>query len=130
MAFSGILGALELEVYKLNWQRLAKSVFILALLVVLVLSLAPVDHPDISPNDKINHLIAYTGLMILGFLAFRCMLIMAVVVFGWGLMIEFLQGLTAYRMMSGYDMLANSAGVALGCLILLVVNKYFKVVSQ
>jgi VanZ family protein len=82
--------------------------------IVLVLSLLPIGHPSVSPNDKVNHFIAYGSLMILGFGGFRSLKWVALFVIAWGMLIEGLQGLTSYRLLSYADILANSAGVVLG----------------
>lgn len=85
---------------------------------VLVLSLLPIEHPAVSPNDKVNHLIAYASLMVLGYVAHGRYWSVAGGVICWGVLIEILQGQTAYRMMSFADILANSAGVILGCAVI------------
>ncbi|EAR09074.1 hypothetical protein MED297_17068 [Reinekea sp. MED297] len=93
---------------------LTRWLFATALSGVLVLSLLPMDHPDFSPNDKLNHLLAYGGLMVLGALSWRNLWWVAGGVFMWGVGIEGLQGLTPYRYFSLADMLANASGVLLG----------------
>ena len=93
---------------------LTRWLFVAALLGVLVLSLLPMDHPDFSPNDKLNHLLAYGGLMVIGALGWRNLGLVAGGVFLWGVGIEGLQGLTPYRYFSIADMLANATGVLLG----------------
>lgn len=94
--------------------------FFAMLLLVLVLSLLPIDHPPVSSNDKVNHFIAYCALMIAGFLAFRSIGYIALLVFCWGVLIEGLQGLTSYRYLSYADVLANSAGVLLGVAVIVL----------
>lgn len=110
-----------------NWRTAFKAVFVSAMLFVLVLSLLPIDHPDISSNDKINHLIAYGFLMVSGFAGYRKVLWVALVVFFWGVFIEFLQGMTDYRVLSWLDVLANSAGIFIGCLLIVVFKQQAKV---
>jgi len=100
-------------VFKAN--RVYLVVFYLLMATVLVLSLLPIDHPDASPNDKVNHLIAYFSLGISGYFAYRQIGLMALIVCSFGVLVEFLQGLTSYRMFSVADMAANSAGVLLAC---------------
>ena len=90
---------------------------------ILILSLLPIEHPDISPNDKLNHLIAYGGLMIAGYLGYRNVRWIIPVVFSFGVLVELLQGLTGYRYMSFADVLANGAGIVVGvCCIGLVIG--------
>lgn len=60
---------------------------------------------------------AYTALMLLGALGWSGAWRVALGVLLFGIMIEGLQGMTAYRMFSVADMLANGAGVALGWLV-------------
>jgi len=101
-----------------------KVLFYGALITVLVLSLLPIEHPDVSPNDKVNHLIAYFSLMVLGYLAYKRYRYVTLGVIGWGIMIEILQGQTSYRMFSYADVLANSAGVVLGCAAIVIFQKF------
>lgn len=95
-------------------QTLYRLVFIGLLLAVLIGSLLPISHPSVSPNDKVNHFVAYAILMISGALAFRTYWKVALFVIAWGVFIEILQGQTAYRMYDMADAVANSGGVALG----------------
>ncbi len=90
-----------------------KAITLLAFLTIAVLSLTPIDHPSGS-NDKVNHLIAYFVLAGLvdwsyphpGQRWWWKLLIVA----GYGVVIEILQGMTAYRMLSWWDALANFTG--------------------
>lgn len=85
--------------------------------LVCALSLLPPPRlPDVQHNDKFSHVLAYFTLMAwFGqiYLA-RLRPFLALLAMGAGL--EILQGMTGYRDMSGYDMLANTVGVALGWL--------------
>ena len=92
----------------------AKIAFVLMLVLVMVLSLAPVSQPDFSPNDKVNHFIAYGALSLVGLFAFRQAIITLVGLFCYGILIEFLQGMTEYRFASAADVVANSLGLAIG----------------
>ncbi|MFV2031383.1 MAG: VanZ family protein [Gammaproteobacteria bacterium] len=87
-----------------------------ALLVALaVLSLIP--GPDIGVNDKLMHFLAY-GLLSGWFsLIVRYPRSLWLVFFGltgFGLLMEYLQGLTSYRMPDIGDAVANGLGVLLG----------------
>ena len=88
------------------------------LILVGVLSLIP--SPDIGTSDKLMHFVAYFTLSA-GFVtlvqANRSLFIVVSGLIGYGILLEFLQGLTGYRMMDGFDMLANSAGVIGGLFI-------------
>lgn len=88
-------------------------------LLVIYLSLANVVMPQVSSSfgDKINHLIAYGGLM--GwfgqlFLNSRHRVLLALGFVGLGIAMEYLQGMTAYRYFDWHDALANALGVAAG----------------
>ncbi|MEJ2045766.1 MAG: VanZ family protein [Reinekea sp.] len=109
----------------MNWSKTFQVLFVVLMLVVMALSLAPIDHPEFSPNDKVNHLIAYSMLTLCGISGFRKWLLMAMIVFCWGVLIEFLQGMTTYRVLSWYDVLANGTGVILGCLLAWLVGQLF-----
>jgi VanZ family protein len=92
----------------------------LGIAVVIWFSLAP-DPPqiDMEDGDKAQHLFAYAGLMLwFGQVqtgrAQRWMAALMLVTMG--IALEFAQGLTGYRAMSFADMVANTAGVALGWL--------------
>jgi len=97
--------------------------FYLLLVSVLILSLLPIEHPDVSPNDKVNHLIAYGTLMIFGILAHQRFLAVAIGIVCFGIIIEILQGQTGYRWMSYADMVANSIGVLISCIVLWLYKK-------
>ncbi|WP_269532241.1 VanZ family protein [Chitinimonas sp. BJYL2] len=85
---------------------------------ILIGSLIPnPPSPDVAQGDKLMHLAGY------GVLAFcwasalpahRLRVWLACALYG--VLIEGLQGLTAYRSLDGWDMLANALGAALGWL--------------
>lgn len=83
-----------------------------------VLSLLPA--PDMGGSDKLLHFFAY-GLMSGGFaLLLRRWpgrLWAALGVAAYGVLLEYLQGLTGYRMFDPADMLANGAGVLAGLIL-------------
>jgi len=86
--------------------------------IVAVLSLIPV--PDVGVSDKLMHFVTYAGLSA-GFSTLvqhnRQLVYVAVGLIVYGIALEFLQGLTSYRYMEVYDMLANSTGVMTGLMI-------------
>ncbi len=86
-------------------------------IAVGVLSLMPA--PDMGGSDKLLHFIAY-GAMSGGFAVlldrWPARLAAALAVAAYGVLLEYLQGLTGYRMFDPADMLANAAGAALGLL--------------
>ena len=87
----------------------------MVLALVAVVSLIPA--PDIGGSDKLWHFITYAGLSA-GFslLVQRPgqLLLAALGLILYGVVLEYLQGLTGYRTMDSADMLANSTGVILG----------------
>ncbi len=104
----------------LDMRQIYRVVFYGLLITVLLLSLLPVEQPNFSPNDKINHILAYVGLTTAGFLAYRKLLMVAVMIFLFGVLIELLQGLTGYRFLSLYDIFANTSGIVLACAAILL----------
>lgn len=88
------------------------------LALVAVLSLIP--SPDIGGSDKLLHFITYFTLSA-GFTTlvrhYRSLVFVAVGLIAYGAMLEFLQGLTGYRQMDLFDMMANSVGVLGGLLV-------------
>jgi len=87
----------------------------IGLLALTVVSLIPV--PDLGGSDKVGHFIAYAMLS-----AFFSLLVdqrksLWRILFGliiYGLLLEFLQGLTSYRSGDLADAVANSLGVMTG----------------
>ncbi|MFT5549546.1 MAG: VanZ family protein [Candidatus Azotimanducaceae bacterium] len=88
------------------------------LLVVAVLSLAPTT-PNVGDSDKLGHFLAYAVLSIAFSIIIRQRLSLWWVLFGliaFGILMEYLQGLTGYRYADPEDALANSIGVVFGLL--------------
>lgn len=103
-------------------SQISKVAFLLMILLVTVLSLAPVDQPDFSPNDKVNHFIAYAamafvaawGWVSLSTSGLRTRAKVALGLLLFGVFIEGAQGLTGYRFASFSDIVANSVGIMIG----------------
>lgn len=97
------------------WQ-LALLISVLAILYLATTS-QPYPVPS-SPNDKINHLIAFTELTILARLGWPRLsglwLIPPLLLFGFA--IEMIQSQLPYREFSLADLAADAAGVAVGLL--------------
>jgi VanZ family protein len=95
-----------------------RGIFVIGLIVVITLSVMPsAPLPDMDVSDKLGHMAAYTALAVVGGMAFRgrsalWILAAALVLLGMGL--EFVQEFVPGRTPSGYDMLANVVGIALG----------------
>jgi VanZ family protein len=88
------------------------------LLVVAVLSLAPAT-PNVGGSDKLGHFLAYAVLSIAFSIIIRQRLSLWWVLFGliaFGILMEYLHGLTGYRYADPEDALANSIGVVFGLL--------------
>jgi VanZ family protein len=89
------------------------------LLAVAVVSLIPVPANAIGVNDKLSHLLTYTLLSGWFCLLARGRAALAGSVAGliaYGMMIEWLQGMTGYRYAEWGDVVANGAGCLLGAL--------------
>jgi hypothetical protein len=87
----------------MNLQRFLQIAAIAITCAVWALSLMPISQ-TIPGGDKLHHLLAYAGLMLVWRLAMPQM----------GVAIEFAQGLTPYRVFEWADALANATGVCLG----------------
>jgi VanZ family protein len=88
------------------------------LLVVAVLSLTPAA-PSIGGSDKLGHFLAYATLSLAFSLIIRQRKSLWRILFGliaFGILMEYLQGLTGYRYADPEDALANSIGVVFGLL--------------
>lgn len=108
------------------------AVFVTACGVIAWLSLAPTSAlPQVSLSDKIEHLIAYGGLTLIGAYAFPQRLSrLASGLFAGGVGIEILQTLTALgRQGDPADALANTFGIAVGLLATLAIRERIKVKS-
>jgi VanZ family protein len=88
------------------------------LLLVAVLSLTPAV-ANVGGSDKLGHFLAYAMLSIAFSVIIRQRLSLWRVLFGliaFGILMEYLQGLTGYRYADPEDALANGIGVAFGLL--------------
>ncbi|MEY4991845.1 MAG: hypothetical protein RI948_718 [Bacteroidota bacterium] len=86
-------------------------------------------HSPIHVNDKIGHFIAYATLSVNALLVWRqrtpkFKIGLALTLFGYGLLMEFLQGFVPGREVSAFDLLANSIGVGIGYLLFSRVKRY------
>ncbi|MEX0624292.1 MAG: hypothetical protein WD251_10345 [Saccharospirillum sp.] len=97
---------------------LFRGLFWLLFLSIIVLSLAPVDHPEFSPNDKVNHLLGWGVLGLLGCLGWTARVRLVLLLWCASFALEGAQGLTSYRMFSVADALANGAGLLIGLAII------------
>lgn len=106
-----------------------RTAFFLALVVIMVLALLPMDGSEgFSGQDKLIHLFTFSVLFVLGSRAFAGQLrptgISVVFLYlgllCYGIVMEWLQGQTTYRSMEGWDLVADLAGLIVGHLVLLV----------
>ena len=102
-------------------RRIARILFLLAALAISILSLLPQrDLPKVGVSDKVEHLVSYFVLAILGSLAFRgwrSLLLLFVALCAMGGLIELLQAFSPGRSPDVIDALADGAGAAAGVLI-------------
>lgn len=93
-----------------------RALFAGALLVILWLALRPVpSRPDwFEHADKLRHAVAFCALWLLGWRAGLRPGLLAVVLLGFGLLIEGLQSLTPDRKASLADVVADAVGLAVG----------------
>ena len=100
-------------------------------LVVGLAALAPGDVATaLSPNDKLNHLLAFTALAASGGLAlrsgWRATLIVAAGMLAYGGFIELAQTQVPGRLGEWADLLADSAGVVLGLVLVLALRQIWR----
>ena len=109
-------------------KKLPRMVFFVGLLAVIALSVVPQGAiPDTGLSDKLDHLASYAALAFTGGIAHRgkrslFMLVAGLLLLGAGL--ELVQALLPGRIASGYDVLANLAGVALGSAAAILTNTF------
>jgi VanZ family protein len=102
----------------LKFARLWFALAYALLAIVALASLLPV--PDMGTSDKLLHLLTYTVLSaVFSTLVCRNISLLKVVpgLILFGILLEFLQGLTGYRYLEVNDMLANSVGVFAGLVV-------------
>ena len=104
--------------YRSLWLFVAYS--LVAYVIYSSLTSSPV-HVDVSYFDKYAHTVGYFILMgwfMQLYHSKRGVTICAVSLIIMGVSLEFLQELTGYRYYEVYDMMANTAGVLLACLLI------------
>ena len=102
-----------------------RLVFIGSVLLVTTLSLMPMPDGDMlfTHQDKVSHSIAYIYLFVVGWWGWffaRSLWPLALLLLGYGMLIELLQGAGGYRSMEWFDLLANMVGIGLGWLFVKV----------
>ncbi|MEF8822838.1 MAG: VanZ family protein [Desulfohalobiaceae bacterium] len=107
---------------------LLRPLFWLGLLIITGLALIPVENPSLTREhvDKINHVAAFVLLVPLLGLAYRISLPrIALLLLGYGLLIEMAQYALPYRMFSLFDLAADGVGVLVGGLVFGIGYKVF-----
>ena len=95
-------------------KRVALLLGLIMVVGVFIVCLMPLQIKTVENGDKIQHFLAYGGLMLwFGFWFPSRLRLWLVLFIAMGILIEFLQGLTPYRSFSVADMLANSIGALL-----------------
>lgn len=96
---------------------------------ILYLSLTP-NETLIVGNDKISHFIAYSCLMLnIGLIVFpnkKKMIVGMILAIALGVIVEILQQFVPGRFMSIEDIYANSLGVLLGTILILLFGKFMQ----
>ncbi|MBM3916508.1 MAG: hypothetical protein FJ349_02715 [Sphingomonadales bacterium] len=103
-----------------NIQKLLRVLLALELLVIVYFSLkSPQGGVNVQLNDKVGHFIGYGILSLNTFLVFGFRskwhtTFILLFLIGWGVLMEWLQGFVPGREVSGWDIVANAIGVAIG----------------
>ena len=110
----------------MRWlTRAARLGFWLILAAITILSLLPLQFAVTSGvSDKIEHFVAYAALAAAGRIGHRGTLspwLLGLAVIAYGIGIEVTQSFVPGRMMSGWDVVANTAGALIGLAFAVVV---------
>jgi len=102
---------------RLRWLWLILGVVWVAAIFYLSLMPHPPQAVTFWQADKLEHALAYSLLMLWFCQVYRqrsARMVLAVLLLGMGIMIEYIQRETGYRSFDYADMLANSTGVVVG----------------
>ncbi len=98
-------------------KTVLKTSLIAVIIGIAYLSLTPTEIITVG-NDKISHFIAYSTLMtnagLLTFANKKQFILGIILCIFYGVVIEIIQHFVPGRVMSGWDMVANTSGVLLG----------------
>ena len=95
----------------------ATVLFVLYAGMVAFVSLRPIEAPGVGEWDKLYHLIVYLVFALLGYRVAssdRGYDALCVGIFCYGCLMEIAQSFIPARVMSGFDVMANGAGVLVG----------------
>ncbi len=110
----------ETVVWSRGELKLIRAWYLLGALMLLgvgALSLLPM--PDVGVSDKLSHVVTYVVLAgWFGLLAANWRILIATIfgLMAYGILLELLQGMTAYRYLEWADMVANGSGILIGAL--------------
>lgn len=113
----------------------SKSLLLVYIGIISTLSLMPSEQVSFTANfwDKGLHIFAYSGFSILLFWAFSKWthrIVGLLLLSGYGIAIECLQGLSPGRDSSINDVLANSAGLFIGAFLFFILQKFIQLFRQ
>ena len=114
---------------KLNRANIYKILFWTALVSSYILAILPQSEvPKITPlSDKGNHFIAFATLTLLLFYAYRVSYVKnTLLMFFYGLWIEFSQLFTVNRQGEWADVVADTIGILIGLIIYWIINWWVK----
>jgi VanZ family protein len=103
----------------LRYANLWLGLGIFMVLSILALALLPVPGLPIRNGDKYLHVFAFTSLTLWfsGIVEDRRSAGLAILLLGYGILIEWLQHFTTYRMAEVGDVIADSIGIAVGLML-------------
>jgi len=119
-------------------ERSAYLIAILLTLIIIYLSLSPLDELNIkiTVSDKLLHTTAYVALTLSWLFAFKkshnnfkSKLLVVVSIFIFGIIIEILQSnLTIYRTGDYLDVIANTVGITIAMITFSTLFKWYKII--
>lgn len=115
------------SVMKVNKEKLFLVSLILVFTGIAILSLLPPKSIEkIGEHDKINHFIAYAVLSLnVGLVVkkLKTYLFCLPALIGYGLILEYLQGFVPGRQPSWLDAIANTMGICIGFVLIVIATK-------
>ena len=102
-----------------------KILYVLYIVMLICLSLMPLGNfHTLNTHDKINHFLAFLVFTIIGFLGYRFKYFYLFLIgISVGSMIEILQSFTKYRSAELLDLFADTVGILVGIIIIILFNK-------
>ncbi len=104
-------------------------VFVFYGVLVAFLSLRPMSGATIEPWDKVLHFVIYAVFAVLGYQALkegRRYFYVCLGIIAYSALIEVAQSYMPGRVMSGYDLLANTVGVVFGAVVVRRARSYVR----